>query len=1076
MIKQFTTPLLILLSSLGILRAAHYQVSTFVGGTAEGSLHWAISQAEANPGEDTITFSSNIIGIQLQTHLPVITESLIIDASNHPHRLTIDGQGSYRCLDVNNQSSGKTCNLTLKRLNIINGRAVAIGAIDAYSFSGGGLRFRGDALRLENCMFMKCTANNEGGGCYFEGNTDCEIFQSSFINCEGGNAGGLFLIPGSGSLTMENITFSGNKGDSNSLAASALHFAGGVGNTTGALIKHATFANNQAGGAGDLHANRTSVAVANSVFASGNSSPATTGVGGIVSFLGNNWISPVSPRLAPLEKFVSTDTKLLVHKLGPLSPLLDGADPAFQTTTDARGRVRDVNVFGPPDIGAFEARVVTLHNTNNPFDNDQIVSQFRDLLASSNADYYILNSSLTLDAPLAIFRSVTIVSGGLFGSGGATIIDLDSKDPVLFGEVLFQSDRSAIGGAQGGAAIIRNTTVEFHDCYFQYCLASDGGALSAGSLAKVYFNGCSFLSCQGGVISSLNSSLTLENCTLAANTKFTGSGQGGAIYFGTTTGSSAHLSVNHCTFYDNNASTAGGHIYADGSGVTATLSNSIFTAGQAAGSNNSLDATHSPFTNTTCYFGSSAEHVHEATLPGSAFQFHLPLLPGSDAIDNATPDLSLPTDQQGYPRPLGAFPDIGSVEHNGDPYLIWKRHHFDLNNTPLDQADDYGDLDGDGLLLVEEFAFNTHPFFPDGEFAPSFKILPDGIFSYGGVCYRENHSAPGSIGMRAQSSTDLEYWSSSGLSLLPFPPNVGGASLQTARSGNSIGGLFGTEREFFRVQVAAPLIYPKWSLIRDRGNLSDTNGYGEMPAPFEIMTYEVTNIEYTTFLNAVDPLGTNTLDLYHPNMRTSPNGGIDFNFVAAKGEYYYPIPGREDWPVVFVNYWDALRYTNWLHNGASLASDTELGAYTLLGGTPLPSNAESISGRNPGARVFLPSADEWYKAAYYTGSGYQDYPTGISVNNDPAPGDSQSANYNRSALLPVGSFPNASGNYRTYDMGGNVDEWLERENPVLGFVITAGGRVEGPDSLLHRSAFDSRLSSPDSDNPSTGFRVARTAR
>ena len=48
------------------------------------------------------------------------------------------------------------------------------------------------------------------------------------------------------------------------------------------------------------------------------------------------------------------------------------------------------------------------------------------------------------------------------------------------------------------------------------------------------------------------------------------------------------------------------------------------------------------------------------------------------------------------------------------------------------------------------------------------------------------------------------------------------------------------------------------------------------------------------------------------------------------------------------------------------ASDnaTENGSYTLLGFEPTPSNGSSIT-RNAGARIFLPTEDEWYKAAYY---------------------------------------------------------------------------------------------------------------
>jgi hypothetical protein len=65
--------------------------------------------------------------------------------------------------------------------------------------------------------------------------------------------------------------------------------------------------------------------------------------------------------------------------------------------------------------------------------------------------------------------------------------------------------------------------------------------------------------------------------------------------------------------------------------------------------------------------------------------------------------------------------------------------------------------------------------------------------------------------------------------------------------------------------------------------------------------------------------------------------------------------------------------TNWLHNGQGSGS-TETGAYTLSGNT-------GIITKNVGATVWLPSEDEWYKAAYYdptpgaSGNNYWLYPT-----------------------------------------------------------------------------------------------------
>ncbi len=117
-------------------------------------------------------------------------------------------------------------------------------------------------------------------------------------------------------------------------------------------------------------------------------------------------------------------------------------------------------------------------------------------------------------------------------------------------------------------------------------------------------------------------------------------------------------------------------------------------------------------------------------------------------------------------------------------------------------------------------------------------------------------------------------------------------------------------------------------------------------------------------------------------MSDATYGGITYNAGAASGSKYSVIAGKGDNPVNFVTFYDTLRFANWLDNGQTPGS-TETGAYTLLGGTPTPSNGNSIT-RNAGATVFLPSEDEWYKAAYYnpTTSSYFQYPTSSNTAPD----------------------------------------------------------------------------------------------
>ena len=183
---------------------------------------------------------------------------------------------------------------------------------------------------------------------------------------------------------------------------------------------------------------------------------------------------------------------------------------------------------------------------------------------------------------------------------------------------------------------------------------------------------------------------------------------------------------------------------------------------------------------------------------------------------------------------------------------------------------------------------------------------------------------------------------------------------------------------------AASAITMDWTFVGDLGNACDPQQqgcFGAVEYAYNIGTYEVTNAQYAEFLNAkatADPLV-----LFDARMaeNTGPPraGGITRN--GSDGSYTYSAtPGRENMPVNWVSFHDAVRFANWMNNGQGSAS-TETGAYTLLGGTPTPSNGTTVT-RNGGATIVLPSEDEWYKAAYYdpSNASYSPYPTGFAAN------------------------------------------------------------------------------------------------
>ena len=221
--------------------------------------------------------------------------------------------------------------------------------------------------------------------------------------------------------------------------------------------------------------------------------------------------------------------------------------------------------------------------------------------------------------------------------------------------------------------------------------------------------------------------------------------------------------------------------------------------------------------------------------------------------------------------------------------------------------------------------------------------------------------------------------------------------------------------------------------VGDDGNTEDTTGYGAVSYGYYIGKYEVTNSEYSAFLNAV--AATDTYGLWHQSMSIERTG--------SSGDYSYGVVGGQaKHPVLRVNFYNAARFANWLMNGQPTGSQdsstTETGFYTFSDATTISSqgtrSASLIDGKN---WVAIASEDEWYKAAYYdptlnSGSGgYYQYPAG----SDTAPtksaptSDLNSANYGGSNVVGsttvVGSYSGAPSPYGTFDQGGNVQEWTD---------------------------------------------------
>ena len=258
---------------------------------------------------------------------------------------------------------------------------------------------------------------------------------------------------------------------------------------------------------------------------------------------------------------------------------------------------------------------------------------------------------------------------------------------------------------------------------------------------------------------------------------------------------------------------------------------------------------------------------------------------------------------------------------------------------------------------------------------------------------------------------------------------------------------------------AAPITYVMVT-VGNPGNVGDTRvgvntfGYGSVAYDYQIGKYDVTIGQYTSFLNAV--AATDTFSLYNSKMGTELNiAGI--SQTGGSGSYTYSVLGSANRPITYVSWWDSARFSNWMANGqptgAQTSTTTENGAYNVNGATYGDAVAKNVTNPNTNAAptFYVPTENEWYKAAYYSPTlggvgvpGYCAYATQSNTDPGNAVGSlANQANYNNGVysvtqssdfdssqnyLTDVGAFTNSGSFYHTFDQSGNVRQWNDLDH------------------------------------------------
>lgn len=272
---------------------------------------------------------------------------------------------------------------------------------------------------------------------------------------------------------------------------------------------------------------------------------------------------------------------------------------------------------------------------------------------------------------------------------------------------------------------------------------------------------------------------------------------------------------------------------------------------------------------------------------------------------------------------------------------------------------------------------------------------------------------------------------------------------------------------------------------------------GQVATTFRMAKYEVTISDYVTFLNAVAKRGdganaTVIASLYDDRMATDTTiAGIARSGSGTEAApYVYSAIGDKNKPIAYIDWFSAARFANWMHNGATATADIESGAYSLAGGFSPYVTRES------GAKWWIPSHDEWFKAAYYKGggtsAGYWMFPTrsDTACETTPSTGTNHANSLQlgvyavtqattldttQNYLTAVGTYINSPGPYGTFDQGGNLEEWTENVlySPTYGLRRTRGGAWNS--GGLNDDVNPIPTADPTDRTSKIGFRLARSA-
>ncbi len=260
--------------------------------------------------------------------------------------------------------------------------------------------------------------------------------------------------------------------------------------------------------------------------------------------------------------------------------------------------------------------------------------------------------------------------------------------------------------------------------------------------------------------------------------------------------------------------------------------------------------------------------------------------------------------------------------------------------------------------------------------------------------------------------------------------------------------------------------------IGDVGNANWTGGgsnnnRGRVDYEYRIGRFEVTTAQWVEFMNAA---------MDRPANDRIPFTGAPLQWGAAattpiNGGSRWRVPaGREMLPTGGITWRTAAIYCNWLHNGkgldraAFLSGAYDVSTFTNYNGGPTFTDQRT---RSPGARYFIPSLDEWMKAAHWdpsrsngdgTTGGWWLYsnssdepfrygPAGVVVNGRLRTANAGWDDFSFPGYspfdIPLGAYTGVTSPWGLMDVAGATREWLEECFQLEDELHIRGRRSEG---------------------------------